>query len=209
MEFTKDEINRFASLARTSDKARRFLSSDGGHIKAADIVLKDNNSEDVYETRIIVSYEHETCYNIIYFKDEGRTVFSDDDSRFIKSMLKKRLCGLHLIYTTDVRSAYEEDDISSRDIKIVDDSFMYTDGFDICISLLGNLHDITYDNADFTDDVWDVLYSKRDIMLQLLKYYMHYRDDLKCFSPKIQKRIQTYYDSLSDSDKLLLEIGCD
>ena len=61
-------------------------------------------------------------------------------------------------------------------------------------------------DADLSDDLWNILCHDKNLMLNILKYYMK---DSKYFSPKIQKKIQSYYDSLPDSEKLLLELGED
>lgn len=205
MEFTKDEINRFLALVTNNAEATRFLSFDGGHIKTFDIVSKNNETKDyVYDTHIMVLYEHEMYADLIYFKDEADIVFSDNDLKFIKSIIDRRLDGLSLIYKSDLKMVYEEDIKNSR-IKITDESFN-DNNYNVLIVISGRCYSMTRYDADLSDDAWNVLYHKKDLMLEMLKYYMK---DTRYFSPKIQKRIQAYYDSLSDSDKLLLEVGED
>lgn len=202
MEFTKSEINRFLALVKNHDEAARFLSFDGGHIKAFDIVLKSNeNKGDAYDTHIMLLYNHGMYADLIYFKDEDDIVFSDKDLEFIKSIIDRRLDDLPLIYKSDLRMVYEED-IENGRIKIADESF--NNNYNILIIIFGRCYSMTRYDADLSDDAWNVLYRKKNLMLDMLKYYMK---DTRYFSPKIQKRIQAYYDSLSDSDKLLLELG--
>lgn len=206
MEFTKDEINRFLALAPGYYKKdiRKFLSFDRGHIIMASVGLKDNKHKDnVYATHVMTIYGDPLILpSTFYFRDTYARTFSDETLGFIKQLIKRRLSGIPLIYTNDIEVLYAEDGIAQASID--DIAFKFTS--EICISIHGNLFTMTKYDADFSDNFWSTLYSIKGLMMKMAKYYMEIPE---YFSPKIQKRIQTYYDSLSDSDKLLLEIGED
>lgn len=207
MEFSRDTINRFLSLVQNESRedAKKFLSFDSGHIKTLDIVLKNNeNKDDLYNTHMMILYKGSKYGELIYFKDEADTVFSNDDLEFIKSILNKRLDGLPLIYKNNLKLVFEEGGLENEHIKISKDSS--GSNSDIYIVIRCRTYTMSSDDADLSDDLWNILCYDKNLMLDMLKYYMK---DSKYFSPKIQKRIQSYYDSLPDSEKLLLELGED
>lgn len=207
MKFSNDTINRFLSLVQITkhEEAKKFLSFDSGSIKTLDIVLKNNeNNDELYNTHMMVLYKGSKYGELIYFKDEADTVFSDDDLEFIKSILNKRLEGLPLIYKNNLKLVFEEGGLENEHIKISKNSS--GSNSDIYIVIRCRAYTMSSNDADLSDDLWNILCHDKNLMLNILKYYMK---DSKYFSPKIQKRIQSYYDSLPDSEKLLLELGED
>ena len=207
MEFSIDTINRFLSLVQITkhEVAKKFLSFDSGSIKTLDIALKNNeNKDELYNTHMMILYKGSKYGKLIYFKDEADTVFSDDDLEFIKSILNKRLEGLPLIYKNNLRFVYEEGVLKNEHITIAEQSFCGK--LNIYLNIRGRIYNMTRDDADLSDYLWGILCNDKSLMLDMLKCYMK---DSKYFSPKIQKRIQSYYDSLPDSEKLLLELGED
>ena len=74
----------------------------------------------------------------------------------------------------------------------------------IYLNIRGRIYNMTRDDADLSDYLWGILCNDKSLMLDMLKYYM---EDSECFSSNIHKRIHTLYDSLTDSEKLLLELG--
>lgn len=204
MKFGNDAINRFLSLVQITkhEVAKKFLSFDSGSIKTLDIALKNNeNKDELYNTHMMILYKGSKYGELIYFKDEADTVFSDDDLEFIKSILNKRLEGLPLIYKNNLRFVYEEGGLENEHIKISTDS--PGSNSDIYIVIRCRTYTMSSDDSDLSDDLWNILCNDKNLMLNILKYYMK---DSKCFSSNIQKRIQSYYDSLTDSEKLLLEL---
>ena len=203
MEFTKDEINRFLALIKSyyHNAAREFLYSDIGRIKTISITLKNSENKNlVYDTHIVIIYEHAT--EIIHFNDAASAVFSDDDLEFLKSILDKKLEGLLLIYKNNLRTVYDEGGLKNEHITISKESFFGK--LNIYINIRDRTYNMTRDDADLSDYLWGILCNSKTLMLDMLKYYMK---DSECFSSNIQKRIQLYYDSLTDSEKLLLELG--
>ena len=59
-------------------------------------------------------------------------------------------------------------------------------------------------NGDLSDDLWNIILSRSDNSVRILSAYVSGK---YAFSEKIGKRINDLYESLSDSDKLLLELG--
>lgn len=212
MEFTKNEINRFLALIKSHDRnsAREFLYSDIGRIKTIGISLKNSENKGVIpDTHIAIIYRNAVFRNEIFtehifFKDEDDAVFSDDDLKFIKSILKKKLKGFLLIYKSNLRLVYDEGGLKNeyKHITIAERSFFGK--LNIYLNILGRIYNMTRDDADLSDYLWGILCNDKSLMLDMLKYYMK---DSECFSSNIQKRIQSYYDSLTDSEKLLLELG--
>ena len=60
------------------------------------------------------------------------------------------------------------------------------------------------DSADISDELWNIILNDGDNSAFILSAYA---SDKYAFSEKIEKRINNLYESLSDSDKLLLELG--
>lgn len=209
MKFTKNEINRFLGLIKSHyhNAAREFLSSDIGRIKTIVISLKNSENKDlIFDTHIIIRYKNAIFAEHIYFKDEDDAVFSDDDLKFIKSIFNKKLKGLLLIYKSNLRLVYDEGILKNEHITISKES--YCSKLNIYINIRGSdrIYNMTRDDADLSDYLWGILCNDKSLMLDMLKYYMK---DSECFSSNIQKRIQLYYDSLTDSEKLLFELGED
>ena len=205
MKFTKNEINRFLALIKSSDhnSAREFLYSDVGRIKTIDISLKNSENKDVIpDTHIAIIYRNAIFTEHIFFKDEDDAVFSDDDLKFVKSILNKKLKDFLLIYKNNLRTVYDEGVLKNEHITIEEQSFCGK--LNIYLNIRGRVYNMTRDDADLSDYLWGILCNDKSLMLDMLKYYMK---DSECFSSNIQKRIQSYYDSLTDSEKLLLELG--
>lgn len=205
MKFTKNEINRFLALIKSHDhnSAREFLYSDVGRIKTIDISLKNSENKDVIpDTHIAIIYRNAIFTEHIFFKDEDDAVFSDDDLKFIKSILKKKLKDFLLIYKNNLRTVYDEGVLKNEHITIAEQSFCGK--LNIYLNIRGRVYNMTRDDADLSDYLWGILCNDKSLMLDMLKCYMK---DSECFSSNIQKRIQSYYDSLTDSEKLLLELG--
>lgn len=207
MRFTKNEINRFLALIKSHDhnSAREFLYSDVGRIKTIDISLKNSENKDVIpDTHIAIIYRNAIFTEHIFFKDEDDAVFSGDDLKFIKSIFNKKLKDFLLIYKNNLRTVYDEGVLKNEHITIAEQSFCGK--LNIYLNIRGRIYNMTRDDADLSDYLWGILCNDKSLMLDMLKYYMK---DSECFSSNIQKRIQLYYDSLTDSEKLLFELGED
>ena len=213
MEFTKNEIDRFLALIKSHDhnSAREFLYSDVGRIQTIDISLKNSENKDVIpDTHIAIIYRNAIFTEHIFFKDEDDAVFSDDDLEFINSIFNKKLKGFLLIYKNNLRLVYDEGVLKNEHITIAEQQSTIAEQQSFCgklniyINIRGRAYNMTRDDADLSDYLWGILCNDKSLMLDMLKYYMK---DSECFSSNIQKRIQSYYDSLTDSEKLLLELG--
>ena len=205
MKFTKNEINRFLALIKSHDHntAREFLYSDVGRIKTIDISLKNSENRDVIpDTHIAIIYRNAIFTEHIFFKDEDDAVFSDDDLKFIKSIFNKKLKDFLLIYKSNLRTVYDKGVLKNEHITIKEQSFCGK--LNTYLNIRGRVYNMTRDDADLSDYLWGILCNDKSLMLDMLNCYM---EDSECFSSNIQKRIQSYYDSLTDSEKLLLELG--
>ena len=207
MKFTKNEINRFLALMESyyHNAAREFLSSDIGRIKTIEVTLKNSENKDaVFDTYIAIIYKNALFTEHIHFKDEDDAVLSDDDLKFIKSILNKKLKGFLLIYKSNLRLVYDEGGLKNEYEHITISKESFCGKLNAYINIRGRIYNMTRDDADLSDYLWGILCNDKSLMLDMLKYYMK---DSECFSSNIQKRIQSYYDSLTDSEKLLLELG--
>ena len=66
--------------------------------------------------------------------------------------------------------------------------------------------DLSENNADVSDYMWNIILNNRDNVNFMMSAYVSGKYSV---SDNIKKRLQALYDSLSDSDKLLLELGED
>ena len=64
--------------------------------------------------------------------------------------------------------------------------------------------DLSENNADVSDEIWDIILNDRERVNNMLLPYVSGTCPV---SDNIKKRLQALYESLSDSDKLLLELG--
>ena len=139
--------------------------------------------------------------------------FKKDDAEFIASYISRRFDNLKLIFSSSITSVFSSiTSVFSKNIsgmsvvigrRFYDDaltaSLFSHNKFAICLDLSEN-------NSDFSNEIWNVVLSSRSNVNRMMLAYVsgkYYASD------NIKKRIQALYESLSDSDKLLLELGED
>ena len=138
--------------------------------------------------------------------DQAFAPFKKDDAEFIASYISRRFDNLKLIFSSSITSVFSKN-ISGMSVVIgrrFYDDALTADLFSrnmFAISL-----DLSENNADFSNELWNIVLSNRSNVNRMMLAYVsgkYYASD------NIKKRIQALYESLSDSGKLLLELGED
>ena len=124
-------------------------------------------------------------------------------SRYFKNFkLILSSSSLHIFVATteNIQVILSEDSFVELDDKVVKflvaDLFSHGDCF-------ARIHFSEY-NGDLSDDLWNIILNDSDNSVRILSAYASGK---YVFPEKIEKRINNLYESLSDSDKLLLELG--
>ena len=133
----------------------------------------------------------------------------EDDAEFILSFISHHFKNLKLVFSSpdahafvvdmsaNVHYAYYRGFVNGHTVKLLDVDLLFQSYNFISFSL-------SDDDFEVPDDVWNVILGDRNNVSCILSAYVH---EKHYFSNNIKKRIQALYDSLSDSDKLLLELG--
>ena len=212
MNVTEEEINKFVSLFWREDYecVRDFLSSK----KAFGIYtsIRENGSGFIRmeEACDADSYGH---YNISYPTTKRIRLnlhISKKDIDFVLSFISRYFENFKLIFssstthvfvtTTENMQAILEVSYIDSDNKtakfLVADLFSHGDAF-------VRIHFSEY-KGDLSDELWNIILNHGDNSERILSAYASGK---YAFPEKIEKRINDLYESLSDSDKLLLELG--
>lgn len=224
MNVTKEEIDKFLGLF---DPAYRDDVIDLIHSKTAAVIkvfIRRKCDTGVYYGNYISIIE---CVNdissdafgmdtstlsFIRFNSE-LTYVEDDIINFVISFISRYFDNFKLIFSSALTHIFAIpnvviDTVHIRDTTIPSSSESHkTLDFDLYAQghVIG-VFEISEDNSDFSDELWKFIVSDREHVKYLVKAYM---SGEYVISEKIRKRINKLYESLSDSDKLLLELGED
>ena len=120
---------------------------------------------------------------------------------FILSIINKISHKMRMIYSNDTYIVYSSDRIKNADIIVA----RYTDNiYEAWLITPGYNYSLSAPNADICDEFLEYICSDDDNKHKLLREYA-LRPEI--FSKEIRNKIKLIYNSLSDSDKLLLELG--
>ena len=221
MNVTKSEIDKFLEFfdSVSYDAAVKFLNSSTVISIHVETQLEDY--EGYYRCSITVEEAGGVTSSGIYdmhapittrfiLESKSKTVYLKEvDLAFIMSFISRYFENFKLIFssscsyvfvaTTDNISAV----ISECNVlfsKIMALSVFYQD------SLLIELNFLKSD-AEVSDDMWKIITASRN-NINIIMHHAYISKDYE-FSDKIKKRIHETYESLPDSDKLLLELGLD
>ena len=209
MNVTEKEINKFIGLFWREDYERvcDFLSSktlfgiytqmienhSGGYI------ITDDSSGHYISYPTIKEIRLDSCIskNDIDFVLSFISRYFENFKLIVSSLL------IHVFVTTteNMQAILEVAYIDSDNTVVkflIADLFYHNDCF-----MRIRLSDCT---ADLSDELWNIILNYSDNSARMLSAYT---SDKYVFSDKIGKRINELYESLSDSDKLLLELGED
>ena len=218
MNVTEEEINKFVSLFWREDYecVRDFLSSK----KAFGIYtsMRENGSGFIKmeEACDADSYGH---YNISYPNISYPTTkrirlnsqTSKKDIDFVLSFISRYFENFKLIFSSSTTHVFvtttENMQATVREVSYIDSDnktakFLVADLFSHGDAFV-RIHFSEY-KGDLSDELWNIILNHGDNSERILSAYASGK---YAFPEKIEKRINDLYESLSDSDKLLLELG--
>lgn len=210
MNVTTEETERFLNFVDPGYRSgmRDILSNM--HAMYAPIVYvrmdTEGNNNAYYHGNYILVISEDTTFDdfkVIAF-DKTFTPFKEDDVEFITSYISRRFNNLKLIFSSSmVRVFAENTSVINVAISCLDDGVFITKLF--YNNYAGTLVlELSENNADFSNELWNIVLNNRSNVNRMMlayvsgKYYV---------SDNIKKRIQALYESLPDSEKLLLELG--
>ena len=212
MNVTEEEINKFIGLFYREDyeRVRGFLSSK--KVFGIYTLLSENGSDncirieatcDVDSSGHYISYPtiKEIRLNSCISKNDIDFVLSFISRYFenFKLIVSSLLIHIFVVTTENMQAVLEVSYIDSDNTVVkflVADLFYHNDCF-----MRIRLSDCT---ADLSDELWNIILNCSDNSARILSAYT---SGNYVFTEKIGKRINDLYESLSDSDKLLLELG--
>ena len=209
MNVTDEETKRFLKLIDPTYRSdmRDILSNM--HTMYAPIVFvrmdtEGNNS--AYHGNYIVICEDTASNSKVIAFDKTFTPFKEDDVEFITSYISRRFNNLKLIFSSSTVHLFAENtSVINVVISCLDDGVFITKLFyNNYAGIL--LFDLSENNADFSNELWNAILSDRSNVNRMMSAYVSGKYYV---SDNIKKRIQALYESLLDSDKLLLELGED
>ena len=162
-----------------------------------------NNS--AYHGNYIMVISEDTAYDfkVIAF-DKTFTPFKEDDVEFITSYILRRFDNLKLIFSSSMTCVFAKNTSTINvAISCLDDGIFITKL--TYNSYVGTIVlELSENNADFSNELWNIVLNNRSNVNSMMLAYVSGKYHV---SDNIKKRIQALYESLSDGDKLLLELG--
>ena len=209
MNVTDKETERFLKFIDPACRSGmvEILSNMRAPIICVQMCVKGSGVDCYHYDNYIVAIGEDTLLDFKVIRlDQAFAPFKKDDAEFIASYISRRFDNLKLIFSSSITSVFSKN-ISDMSVAIgrrfYDDaltaSLFSHNRFAICLDLSEN-------NADFSNELWNVVLSNRANVNRMMSEYV---SGTYFASDNIKKRIQVLYDSLSDSDKLLLELGED
>ena len=219
MNVTTEETKRFLKLVNPRDRneAKKLLSNKNAAVINVFTHADEELYIDVAEARKVKStgaYDMDSLkFSLIRFNSKFMSL-GEDDAEFILSFISHHFKNLKLVFSSSKAHAFVVDIggmsasahyacysgfVNGHTVKLLDVDLVFQGYNFISFSLSDN-------DAEVPDDVWNVILDDRNNVNCILSAYVH---EKHYFSDNNKKRIQSLYDSLSDSDKLLLELGED
>ena len=194
----------------TDEETERFLNLIKPEYRSDAIKALSNTHTSFVYIGIGIGY----CYNYIKVTRDGVVSFIElnpvfapfkkDDADFIISYISRRFDKLKLIFSSSIKRIFV------KNTRYIDDSigcFFDVGDFKAVVTYhnrWGLSFDLSENNADVSDEIWDIILNDRERVNNMLLPYVSGTCPV---SDNIKKRLQALYDSLSDSAKLLLELG--
>ena len=194
----------------TDEETERFLNLVKPECRSYAIKALSNTHTSFVYIEIGISY----CYNYIKVTRDGVVSFIElnpvfapfkkDDADFIMSYISRCFDKFKLIFSSSINRIFV------KNTRYIDDSigcFFDVGDFKAVVTYhnrWGLSFDLSENNADVLDEIWDIILNDRERVNNMLLPYVSGTCPV---SDNIKKRLQALYDSLSDSDKLLLELG--
>ena len=213
MNVTEEEINKFVSLFWREDYecVRDCLSSKTAF--GIYTSMRENGSGFIRmeEACDADSYGH---YNISYPTTKHirlNSHISKKDIDFVLSFISRYFENFKLIFSSSTTHVFvtttENMQATVREVSYIDSDnktakFLVADLFSHGDAFV-RIHFSEY-KGDLSDELWNIILNHGDNSERILSAYASGK---YAFPEKIEKRINDLYESLSDSDKLLLELG--
>ena len=212
MNVTEEEINKFVSLFWREDYeyVRDFLSSK--KVFGIYMNMRENGSGLI---RIEEACDADSSGQYISYPTTKEirlnSHISKKDIDFILSFISRHFENFKLIFssstthvfvttTENMQATVREVSYIGPDNKIV--KFLVADLFSHG-DVFARIYLSEY-KGDLSDELWNIILNHGDNSARILSAYASGK---YVFPEKIEKRINDLYESLSDSDKLLLELG--
>ena len=208
MNITDEETKRFLNFVDPGYRSGMsdILSNMNAMYAPIVFVRMDTEGNDgAYHGNYIIVIGEDTASNfkVIAF-DKTFTPFKEDDVEFIISYISRRFNNLKLMFSSSTMRLFAENtSVINVAISCLDDGVFISKLF--YNNYAGTiLFDLSENNADFSNELWNIVLSDRSNVNRMMSAYVSGKYYV---SDNIKKRVQALYESLSDSDKLLLELG--
>ena len=214
MDVTYSEINKFLWFFNPEcyDDAVKFLNSNMIICIQADIRRIGDHCGSyitVAEARPGVYNMHTAITTPFALNSKSKSTYLEDDevtfavsfiSRYFKNfkLIFSSLFSYVFVATTNNMLAVITDGNNFPFRRLLSVSVFYQNSFLLTLNFLN-------DNAEVSDDMWKIITDSRN-NINIIMHHAYISKDYE-FSDKIKKRIHDTYESLPDSDKLLLELG--
>ena len=213
MDVTYSEINKFLGFFSPEcyDDAVKFLNSNMIICIQVDIRRMGDHCGSyitVAEARPGVYNMHTAITTLFALNSKSKSTYLEaDEVAFVVSFISRYFKNFKLIFsslfsyafvaTTNNMLAVITDGNNFPFRRLLSVSLFYQNSFLLTLNFLN-------DNAEVSDDMWKIITDSRNNINHMCSAYISNEYKL---SDKIRKRIHDTYESLPDSDKLLLELG--
>ena len=209
MNVTTEETKRFLNFVDPADRNNtiKILSNMHSNMHAPIICIEMNiegSGADYHVNCITLIIEDPVLDFKVIGLDPAFAQLKKDDAEFIISYISRRFDNLKLIFSSSSTCVFAENisDMSVAISRELNDGIFIAELFSHDGSIV--LLDLSENNADFSNELWNIVLSDRNNVNCMMLAYL----SGTCFvSDNIKKRIQVLYDSLTDSEKLLFELG--
>ena len=202
---SEEELNRFLDLfpEKSRDEVIELMSNK--HVAAIQLIIAaKGNTDDYYRSRFIVTDTRKRlgvlgslgfCQKVAYF--------SEADKAFIVSFISRYFATFKLIFSSSRMIVFvaNTDNMSAT----IFAPYVLKDRLFITLRSNGNdiaMLNLSQNNAEVSDDIWNIILSDRDNVKHILRGYIsnryYFSDNTK---NDIKKRLHALYDSLPYSKK--------
>ena len=210
MNVTDEETKRFLKLIDPTYRSDMCDILSNMHAMHAPIVFVRMLNDDIfsYHGNYILVISEDTAFNskVVVF-DQTFAKFKEDNAEFITSYISRRFNNLKLIFSSSMTRIFAENtSVINVAISCLDNGVFITKLFSNNNYVGTVAFGLSENNADFSNEIWDIALSDRSNVNHMMSAYISGKYYV---SDNIKKRLQALYESLSDGDKLLLELGED
>ena len=201
MNVTDKETERFLNLVQPKCRSYAIETLSSAH---ASFVCINTNIKGHISYNYISVIDKATTK--VIGLDPALALLEEDDVSFIVSYISRCFDKFKLIFSSSMNRTFAE---STSNMSVAIRSRVNDGVFRaklLCSNKCTRMLNLSENNADVSDELWDIILSDRANVNRMMSEYV---SDTYSASDNIKKRIQALYDSLSDSDKLLLELGED